>query len=64
MFRDKLLRNAKACDDMVEKEPSCCVSQVIEGGHGLDLLSEIVNGEDDVLMTIFRCKLRFHEVDS
>ena len=50
-------------NDMVEEKVSDSHGRAVEGGHGFIPLCEIVNYDDDVVMTSCRCWFAFHKID-
>ena len=51
------------CDNVIEKEIMCHrVLFTIECRHGFDTFSEIIDGHDDVVMTIDQGRITCHEV--
>jgi hypothetical protein len=47
---------------MVEEKMPCCVSSVVESGHGFDPFCKVIYGHDNVLVSITRRRLKSHEV--
>ena len=47
---------------MVKEQMCCNVSSVFEGRHGFSPLSEVINYNDDVFVSIARWRVASHEV--
>jgi hypothetical protein len=50
MISDNLTRDTERGDNLVEHEEGCSLPIKFYGRHGLDPLSKVVNGHDNVLM--------------
>jgi hypothetical protein len=52
MVGNELEGYAKTGDDMVKEKMRCSVSGVVESGHSFGPFGEVINGENNVFMTI------------
>lgn len=48
---------------MVEEKESGCHGLAVEGGHGLCQLSEVINDDDDIMITSSGCWVAFPKID-
>jgi hypothetical protein len=49
-------------DDVVKEKMRCSVSNVVEGGHGFNPFSEIIDFHDNVFVSIARWRVASNEV--
>jgi hypothetical protein len=64
MVRNKLEGYSKAGYDMVKEKTRCSVSGVVESWHIFCPFGEVINGDNDVFVTISRGGITSHKVDA
>lgn len=64
MIRHKFIWNVKTSNEMVEEKPSGNFHQVVKSRHGFYPLNELINYDDDVLLTFFGGRSELHEVNA
>jgi hypothetical protein len=64
MIGNELERYAKEGYDVVKEKTRCSVSGVVEGGHSFCPCGEVINGDNDVFVTIAGGGITSHEVDA
>jgi hypothetical protein len=64
MIGNKLEGNSKAGYDVVKENIPCSVSGVIEGGHSFYPFGEVINGDNNVFVTIAGGGITSHELYS
>jgi hypothetical protein len=52
MIENKLEWDSKTGYDVIKKKMRCRVSGVVESGHSFGLFGEVINGENNVFVTI------------
>jgi hypothetical protein len=61
---NKLEWYAKTRYDVVKEETRCSVSVVVESGHSFGPFGEVINGDNNVFVTIARGGITSHKVDA
>jgi hypothetical protein len=64
MVRNELEGYSKAGYDVVKEETRYNVSGVVESGHSFGPFGEVINGDNDVFVTIAGGGITSHEVDA
>jgi hypothetical protein len=64
MIENELEGYSKAGYDMIKEKTRCSVSNVVEGGHSFCPFGELIDGENDVFVTIVGGGITSHEVDA
>jgi hypothetical protein len=64
MIGNKLEGYSKAGYDVVKEKMCCSVNSVVEGGHSFCPFGEVINGDNDVFVTIDGGGITSHEVDA
>ena len=49
---------------MIEEKTRCSVSGVVESGHSFDPFGEVINGNNDVFVSIVGGGITSHKVDA
>ena len=62
MVSDKLFRNAKLSNNLVEYEMCGCLTVVFNRGHSLSPFCEIIKNHHDVMMPPSQSWVAIHEV--
>ena len=55
---------SKAGYDVVKEKTHCSVSGVVESGHSFGPFGEVINGDNNVFVTIARGGITSHEVNA
>jgi hypothetical protein len=50
--------------DVIKEKTHCSVSGVVESGHSFDPFGEVINGDNNVFMTISRGGITSHKFDA
>jgi hypothetical protein len=64
MIRNELEGYSKAGYDVVKEKTHCSVSGVVEGGHSFCPFGEVIDGNNNVFVTIVGGGITSHEVDA
>jgi hypothetical protein len=64
MIGNELERYSKARYDVVKEKTSCSISGVVESGHSFCPFGEVIDGDNDVFVTITGGGITSHEVDA
>jgi hypothetical protein len=64
MIGNELEGYSKAGYDVVKEKTRCSVSGVVESGHSFCPFGEVINGDNDVFVTIAGGGITSHEVDA
>jgi hypothetical protein len=64
MVGNKLEWYSKMGYDVVKEKTRCCVSGIVESMHSFGPFGEVVNGDNDVLVTIAGGWISSHKVDA
>jgi hypothetical protein len=64
MIGNELKGYSKVGYDVVKEKTCCSVSDVVEGGHSFFPFGEVINGDNNVFVTIAGGGITSHEVDA
>jgi hypothetical protein len=64
MIGNELEGYSKLGYDVVKEETCCSVSGVVESGHSFEPFGEVINGDNDVFLTIAGGGITIHKVDA
>ena len=64
MVKNKLEWYTKTGDDVVKEKTCCSVSGVVEGGHSFGPFSEVIDGDNNVFVTITGRGITSHKVNA
>jgi hypothetical protein len=64
MIRNELEGYSKAGYDMVKEKTCCSVSGVVESGHRFGPFGEVINGDNNVFVTIVGGGITSHKFDA
>jgi hypothetical protein len=64
MVRNELEGYSKAGYDMVKEKTHCSVSGVVESGHSFSAFGEVINGDNNVFVTIVGEGITSHKFDA
>jgi hypothetical protein len=64
MVRNELEGYSKVGYDVVNEKTRCSVSGVVESGHSFGPFSEVINGDNNVFVTIAGGGITSHKVDA
>jgi hypothetical protein len=64
VVRNKLEWYSKTGYDMIKEKTRCSVSGVVESGHSFSPFGEVINGDNNVFVTIAGGGITSHKVDA
>jgi hypothetical protein len=64
MVENQLEGYSKAGYDVVKEKTRCSVNDVVESGHSFGPFGEVINGDNNVFLTIAGGRITSHKVDA
>ena len=64
MIENELEWYSKMGYDVIKEKMHCSVSNVVEGGHGFGPFSEVIDGDNNVFVTIVGGGITSHKVNA